>query len=43
MAKYLSEDLRLWVNEAMQNGASPRQAAARLGVSEICRLRSGPP
>lgn len=33
MARYLSEDLRVRVIEAVRSGASRRQAAARFGVS----------
>ena len=39
MAKYLSEDLRVRVIEAVRAGASRRQAAARFGVSVSSAIR----
>jgi transposase len=39
MAKYLSEDLRVRVIEAVRTGASRRQAAARFGVSVSSAIR----
>jgi transposase len=39
MAKYLSEDLRVRVIEAVRSGASRRQAAARFGVSVSSAIR----
>ena len=39
MAKYLSEDLRIRVIEAVEVGASRRQAAARFGVSASSAIR----
>lgn len=39
MAKYLSEDLRVRVIEAVGAGASRRQAAARFGVSVSSAIR----
>ena len=39
MARYLSEDLRVRVIEAVRSGASRRQAAARFGVSGSSAIR----
>ena len=39
MARYLSEDLRVRVIEAVRSGASRRQAAARFGVSVSSAIR----
>ena len=39
MARYLSEDLRVRVIEAVRTGASRRQAAARFGVSVSSAIR----
>ena len=39
MAKYLSEDLRIRVIEAVEAGASRRRAAARFGVSASSAIR----
>lgn len=39
MARYLSEDLRVRVIEAVRGGASRRQAAARFGVSVSSAIR----
>jgi len=39
MAKYLSEDLRIRVIEAVEAGASRRRAAARFGVSVSSAIR----
>ena len=39
MAKYLSEDLRVRVIEAVRTGASRREAAARFGVSVSSAIR----
>ena len=39
MARYLSEDLRVRVIEAVRAGASRRQAAARFGVSVSSAIR----
>ena len=39
MARYLSEDLRVRVIEAVEGGASRRQAAARFGVSVSSAIR----
>jgi len=39
MARYLSEDLRVRVIEAVRAGASRRQAAARFGVSVSRAIR----
>ncbi len=39
MAKYLSEDLRIRVIEAVEVGASRRQAAARFGVGVSSAIR----
>src|SRR3954470_8881488 len=39
MARYLSEDLRVRVIEAVRTGANRRQAAARFGVSVSSAIR----
>lgn len=39
MARYLSEDLRVRVIDAVRGGASRRQAAARFGVSVSSAIR----
>jgi len=39
MAQCLSEDLRVWVIDAVEAGSMRRQAAARFGVSVASAVR----